>query len=326
MNVATAALFFSALPTLLAAQARLRITEVLVDPTGPNAGAQIVEFHHQWNAPLDLTGWHLAGAGQSVALPSVTLGAEQVCRVFLGVTGISDPANIYLPTMPALGSSDALAVLSSAATNDPNALVDFVCWGGGQYLAQLAVRAAQWPSTLVSAPVAPEGATLAHFGYSTFGSQDAPEAWFVDRTPTLGLPNDHGQLFGRGTGCLNSPNLGLGLARPASRPWIGEQFELDAYNLPFASGTVWLLGGASYTAPVLLDAFGMPGCALHVAVAFVVPLASFESTATFIARLPRDPQLTGVEFHAQAFVPWAGAGNAARALVTNSIVATIGSR
>ena len=74
-------------------------------------------------------------------------------------------------------------------------------------------------------------------------------AWFVDRTPTLGLPNDHGRAAG---------------------------------DLP--------------------------------------------RTATFIAPLPRDPQLTGVEFHARAFVPWAGAGNAARALVTNSIVATIGSR
>lgn len=310
-----------------AAQFHVRFEEVLVDPVGVNAGAQVVELINEANRPIDLTGYHLGGAGVLVPMPPITLPIGQITRVFVGAAGASDPANIYLPTMPTLGSSDALALLSSSDINDPAALVDFVSWGRGQYLIGLAVRAGQWPSTLVSARVPAEGESLAHYGPSSFVGPDAPDSWFVDGTPTLGLPNDPGAVFSRALGCpWLAQGPGLGLARVETRPWIGERFEVDVFNLPASAGPVLMAFGVAHLPATPLDVIGMPGCAWHVSIDVLVPLPSVQGLAVFATVLPRAPSLVFANLHAQAIVLWAGAGNQAQAVVTNSAVFTIGSR
>lgn len=322
----------SALALLLAcaavpAQTQLRFTELLVDPVGSNAGRQVVEITNDWNGAIDLTGWHIAFAGLIVPLPSVVLPGGQIARLHLGVSGTTNPADIFMPNVPTLSGSDTFTLLTSGNANDPTALIDFVSWGAGSFLIQQAVTAGQWPSTLVSAPNPPEGATLAHFGAAAFGTQSEPSAWYVDRSPTLGLPNDNASIFGLRPGCVGAgPYPGLGLARDESRPWIGERFELDAFNFPPSTGAVVLVIGARPTPPVLLDPIGMPTCALHVSTEVVVGVTAFAGLATFVAGVPLNPRLIRAELHMQAFVPWAGAPNPIRAYVTNSVVGTIGGR
>lgn len=316
-----------ALAAATTAQTQARITEVLVDPIGSNPGQQVVELTNDWNGPIDLTGWHVAAAGTVVALPAVVMPGGQIARLHLGAAGTSNQADLFLPTLPTLSGSDTFTLLTSANVNDPNALIDFVSWGTGSYLIQQAVTAGQWSSTLVSAPNPPEGATLAHFGYAAFGTQNEPSAWYVDRSPTLGLPNDNASIFGMRTGCVGAgPYPGLGLARELSRPWIGEPFELDAFNFLPTTTTVWVVLGTRATPPLPLDPIGMPACALHIASDVVIGVPAFAGLATLALTVPLDPRLVHAELHAQAFVPWAGAPNAIRAYMTNSVVCTIGWR
>lgn len=313
--------------TAAASQTQIRVTEVLIDPIGSNAGRQVVEITSDWNGPIDLAGWHVAGAGAVVALPNVVMPAGGIARLHLGAPGTSTPADIFLPALPTLSGSDTFTLLSSANVNDPNALRDFVAWGAGTYLIQQAVVAGQWPSTLVSAPNPPEGASLAHFGPAAFGTQSEPSAWYVDRSPTLGLPNDNAAIFGMHQGCVGAgPYPGLGLARAESRPWIGERFELDAFNFPATTSTVLLILGSRATPPLLLDPIGMPTCALHVANDVVAGVTAFAGLATFAVAVPFDRQLVRADLYAQAFVPWAGAPNPIQAYVTNSVLCTIGWR
>lgn len=309
------------------AQTQLRITEILVDPAGSNAGRQVVEITNDWNAAVDLTGWHVAFAGLIVPLPSVALPGGQVARLHLGVSGTTNPADIFMPNVPTLSGSDTFTLLRSGNANDPTALIDFVSWGAGGFLIQQAVTAGQWPSTVVSAPNPPEGATLAHLGTAAFGTESEPSAWYVDRSPTLGLPNDHASIFGMRSGCIGAgPYPSLGLAREESRPWTGERFELDAFNFPLSTAAVVMVIGARPTPPVLLDPIGMPTCALHVAPDVLVGVSAFAGQATFMANVPLNARLIRAELHMQAFVPWVGAPNPIQAYVTNSVVATIGGR
>lgn len=309
------------------AQTQLRITEILVDPVGSNAGRQVIEITNDWNGAIDLTGWHVAFAGLIVPLPGVVLPGGQIARLHLGVSGITNPADIFMPNVPTLSGSDTFTLLTSGNANDPTALIDFVSWGAGSFLIQQAVTAGQWSSTLVSAPNPPEGATLAHFGAAAFGTQSEPSAWYVDRSPTLGLSNDNASIFGMRSGCVGAgPYPSLGLAREESRPWIGERFELDAFNFPLGTSLVVLVIGARPTPPVLLDPIGMPTCALHVATDVVVGVSAFAGQATFVANVPLNARLIRAELHMQAFVPWAGAPNPIQAYVTNSVVGTIGGR
>jgi len=327
-HVNPSALLAIVLALTAAAPAQVRITEVLVDPLGPNAGAQIVELTNDLNRPVDLTGWYVSGALVTLPLPTVTLGAGGVARLHVGATGFSTPADLFVPGMPELPVVGTFTVHSGANPNDPVLLVDFVAWNGGQQNISTAVAAGQWPSTLVSVTLpAPEGATIAHYGASAFGGANEPDAWYQDTTPTVGLPNDPGSIFNLGMGCPGAnPAPWIGLARPESRPWIGERLEIDLFNVPGSVRIAGFVIGARQTAPVLLDPFGLTGCAALVSLDVTTTVSVFAGSGVFSTSVPRAAALVGRSVYLQALVPWPGAPNPAQALMSNAIVCTVGSR
>jgi hypothetical protein len=317
-----------ALATTAVAPAQLRITEVLADPIGPNQGTQIVEVTNDLNIPVALSGWHASGGGVSLPLPAVTVRAYQILRIHVGQGGLSSPADLFLPTMPELPPSGTFTLHRGADPNDPALVVDFVAWAGGQQGISAAVAANQWPSTLVSVPLpATEGATIAHLGAAAFDTPDEPSAWYQDSTPTVGLENDAGSIFNLLMGCPGAdPAPWIGLARPESRPWIGERFELDIFNLPPTVRSVGLLLGLQRTPPLPLDPIGLTGCGLLISQEFGVQVGTLGGQGLWVTRIPPVHGLVGARFFLQAFAPYPGAPNPAQALMSNAIVCTIGSR
>lgn len=306
---------------------RLMITEVLVDPVGANAGAQVVELHNTGNTPIDVTGWHLTSSSASIALPGVVIDPYRIARMHLGRSGTSSPADLFLPAFPELSRTDALGLFQSAQVTDPNALVDFVAWNGGQGSIHVAVQARQWPSTLESVRLpSSEGHTIAHFDAMTYGSPNVPEAWFADGTPTLGLANDGGGLFAGAYGCpalTFGPQVGSG--EEDNRPWVGETWHLDIGYLPPSPTTIFLLLGTTSPGSIALDPFGIPGCFLGVNAEIVIPIPMPPLQGEWVTGLPNDPNLVGAEVLMQGVVPFPGA-NAANVLVTRVMHAFVGSR
>jgi hypothetical protein len=308
---------------------RLLLTELLLDPVGPNAGAQVLEVENTGSVPVDLAGWHLLVEPTAAPLPPLQLPIGAIARVHLGAAGGNTIQDLYLPGFRELGRSETVALYRSARFHDPADMVDFVSCNGGQGRMNEAIRAGQWPSAAETVLVpAAEGQTLAHYGAHVWGSGDEAAAWYQDGTPTLGRANDPGSTFGMAYGCPQVPNVPwLGLARPETRPWLGEQWVVDLHQLPPAPGTaVLILGVRSLVPPVPLDPIGMTGCRLLVSLdaTFAVPFAAPQ--AQWSLRVPADAGLVGGVVHLQAWVPDPAAGNAARALMTNALVATIGSR
>lgn len=104
-----------------------------------------------------------------------------------------------------------------------------------------------------------------------FGGTAGVETW------TYGpVASPHVTAFG--TGCAGALGVPALQPRIGARPWIGETFEMYCTNVvPFGSalGSV----GVSATSwgglplPLLLTAFGMPGCTLYGSIDLVLPLA-----------------------------------------------------
>ncbi|MCA8977469.1 MAG: hypothetical protein KDC98_22290 [Planctomycetes bacterium] len=324
-RVAAATLLFSVFA--LAQSPDVEFMEVLVDPVGANAGAQIVEVHNRGPLAADLTGWHLVTPNGAWAMPPVTLPPGAITQLHLGRPGTSNPLDIYLPNVAVLSGSSSLAMFRSAQTTNVADLVDFVSWGGGQGAISTAVLAGQWPDLLSTVTLPPtEGSTIAHFDTTCYGSRSSPDAWFADSTPTLGLQNDGGGIFAGGNGCPQltyPPQIGSGAFD--NRPWLGELWRLDVGYLPPVPSTVFLALGLSSSAPIPLDSFGIPGCYFEVAPLAVRLFALPPSAGSILMQLPPAPQFAGLELRLQGLVTYPGA-NAANALPTRAVHAHLGLR
>ncbi|MCR9248550.1 MAG: lamin tail domain-containing protein [bacterium] len=312
--------------TVLLAQPDPEVTEVLYDPVGNNSGQQRLELVNGY-LPVDLTGWTLATSGGAVALPAVTLSPYGVTLLHLGVAGTSTPTDLYLPTAPALGAIDSVALFRTSSTSNHQDLADFVSWNGGTAYIGLAVQARQWPSAqdTVSLPLQ-AGCTLAHFDQMAYGNRSRPESWFADCTPTLGTKNDGGGLFVYGYGCPQltyQPTIGSGAED--NRPWIGQPWELDVYALPPVPTTIFVALGFSGLGTLPLDPFGMPGCSFEVDPLVIFARAMPAHIGDIYLSLPNDPGYVGLEIRVQGMVPFPGA-NAANMLPTREIRGTVGSR
>lgn len=319
-------------PAVAAAQItyypRLEITEVLIDPVGANAGHQIVEIE-VGNAPVDTTGHVLVVGATAVSFPQLVLPAGQRLRAHLGAAGVSSSADLYFPNCPTLAVADSIAIYDANTLQVPAALVDFVGWGNAVVpLANVAVLAGRWPTTLAFAvPPTQEGATLANRREARI-AWIGPDAWYRDRTPTLGLPNDPGMTW----------NLAMGCTAPAyppaittndvldSGPWVGETHTLVFGYLPQPSGSLFLAVGVQSSGPVDLVTFGMPNCYLHVVPDSILVIGHALGLGQFTYPLPADQGLVGFRYHAQALVPDPAAPNPARALMSNALILQIGSR
>jgi hypothetical protein len=324
---ATAALSILGFAAGAMTQDSVRITEVLPDPVGNNSGRQIIEITNDRVLPVDLSGWHLSIGATMVALPSIVLPPGQYARIFPNAAGSTTIADIYLPIAPDLTPNDTVGLWSSSDPNDPNASIDFLSYGAGTALAGGAIAAGQWPSLFSTIATPREGYSIAHFGVGAFLSQNEPSAFYLDGNPTLGFANDPAMIFAANGGCIGvGRGPSLGLAREESRPWLGENFELDAYNLsPGGTHAVFVLGLAP-TPPVFLDSIGMPACALHVRVDATPTVRIFGDTATLAMPIPLLPGLRGSTLYAQAFVPWSPAPNPIGAYLTNEVRAIFGWR
>jgi hypothetical protein len=229
--------------------------------------------------------------------------------------------------MPVLTTSATLAIFDSNQFTNAASLVDFVSWGGGTGLIQVAVQAQRWPSTLVSAVLPTlEGASLANRTFARW-TQTGPDAWYRDTTPTLGLPNDPGGTLNLANACTSPaypPEIGV--TSFDAGPWLGESYRLIFGYLPMSPGTFFLVLGGDTIGPRDLGPFGMPNCAFYVRPDAVIPVPFTQGLGSLIFSVPALPQLVGYRFYMQAFVPYPQAANAASALVSNAVIGIIGSR
>lgn len=325
MNALVPALLLSA--ALATAQTQLRFTEILIDPIGPNAGFQLVEMHNTGNQVADLTGWHLVTPQGTYAMPSVSVPIGGFVMLHVAASGLSTATDIYLPTIPTLGTSGSLAMFRSAATSSPSAIVDFVSWGGGQGAIAVAMVANRWTSAndTVQVPSSP-GSTMAHYDQHAYGSNRGSESWFVDGTPTLGGPNDGGAIYAAYYGCpqmLAPPQIGAG--ENDNRPWIGETWRLDTSYLPVLPTMLWVGIGLQPFGPLPLDPFGIPGCLWSSSPDLVFAANVQGYPWPVFVQVPPLPLLIGYQLEVQALVAAPGA-NAAGLLPTRVLFAYPGSR
>jgi hypothetical protein len=306
----------------------LKFTEVLVDPVGVDAGRQVIEYQNTGNVDIDTSTWYLASGTTTTLLPKLTIPIGTIGRIHIGKKGVNSKADLYLPTHRTLSRFDSLAFFKSKSFSDPKALVDFVAWGGGKGYISIAVQANQWGSTFETVVLPKnEGHTIAHFMRDAYGRGNSATDWYGDGTPTLGVANDPGSLFNYGAGCskmVGSPNLGSG--RPEGRPWIGETWELDLYNLPNSFGTALVLFGLQPVTPIPLDSLGLTGCTLNLRINAILGVARNQGRGKLLAPLPLDAGLIGGQFYTQALIIDASYKNPARAAMTNMLIIKIGSR
>ncbi len=199
------------------ASAQLTISEVLVDPIGPNTTNQIVEIANDGSQSFTPTGWYVCVPFAYAPLPSIAIPAGGFVRLHIGGFGTDSATDFFLS--PAvwmnyrdLQPADTLLLYDSNCFSCDGSIRDFVSWGGGTARAQQAVNVLQWTGVGDSVPLPPsEGQTIAYRG-----NGDTPEAWFRDATPTLGADNGRDTIQSLGTACPTSRGQpSLGLVRPA---------------------------------------------------------------------------------------------------------------
>ena len=325
------------LPTLFAAlagfapfasaQASVRITEILLDPIGPNAGNQLVELHNTGNTSADFTGWNLVTPLGTYSLPPVVLPPYAHALLHVAATGISTASDLYLPAMPALGISGSLGLFRSAATSNPADLLDFVSWGGGQGAIAVAMVANRWTaSNDTVTPTSVQGHSLAHYDQYAYGSNLGSESWFDDGTPTLGGRNDGGGIFAAYYGCptlFAPPQIGTG--ENDNRPWIGETWRLDTSYLPVSPTMLWVAIGLQPFGALPLDPFGIPGCLWSTTPDLVFAAYVSGYAGSVFVQIPSHPALIDFRLELQALVPAPGA-NTAGLLPTRVVFGYPGSR
>lgn len=313
--------------TLATAQDRLDLTELLLDPVGTNAGTQRVELHNPGSSPVDLTGWHLVMPQGTWALPGMVIPANGHLLLHPAATGTSSASDIFLPTMPVLGTSGSIAVFRSANALNPTDLVDFVSWGGGQGAIVVATLARRWPSTTdtLAIPTIP-GRTLAHYDQHAYGANRGSQSWFVDSTPTLGGRNDSGGLYAAYYGCPTLPAPPqLGTGENDNRPWIGETWRLDTSYLPVLPTFLFVAIGLQPLPPFPLDGFGIPGCEWSTSTDIVFATQVTTYPEAVLVQVPSQQLLIGYPLEVQAMVV-APAANPAGLLPTRSVIGYPGSR
>jgi hypothetical protein len=206
----------------LASHPNVILSEVLVDPVGPNSGNQLIEIQNLESGAVDLSGWQICYQFAYWGLPpSTTLGAGDFLVVHVNASGTDDAQNVYTGTFLDMTASDALSLYANADDFDDAAnIVDFVQWGaGGQAREDLAVIAGLWTAGQFL-PASTEGRSIER-------CNPAPGASSWSETPGLTL--------GASNGCnpVDVPaNLILAnkVGRPTPNPTLGRttlSFELS---------------------------------------------------------------------------------------------------
>lgn len=305
--------------------AQLRISEILIDPQGNNAGQQIIELVNTSASPVTPgSAWTMCLRPFYPPMPQVAIPAGGVVRVHFGVSGIDTSTDWYV-AFPSLLFPDGEIGLyrTNLFFDDPLLIDDFVSWGQGQALSRIhvAVGAGIWPTLNTHIAVPAEGHSLAWLGAGT-----GPSAYFDDSTPTIGAPNRPAAFAAFGAGCAGSagvPTLAPAAASPL--PWLGAPFTVQLGNLPASpSNFGFLVTDFVSAAPQSLAPFGMPGCTSYLAPS-IVQLGIGAAAISFTFPFPNSTAFEGLHLVHQGFVGDAAA-NAIGISATAAANVTLGLR
>lgn len=316
---------FVPLLAALPLSAQLRISEVLIDPMGANAGQQIIEIVNTTaSAFTPPAGWTMCLRPNYPAMPQIAIPAGGTVKVHFGATG-TNTATDWFVAFPSLLFPDGEFALyrTNLFFDDPLLIVDFVSWGQGQAFTRIntAVNAGIWPGLNAHIAVPAEGHSIAWLGTGT-----GPAAYFDDGTPTIGAPNRPAVFAPFGAGCAGAagvPTLAPAAASPL--PWLGSTFTLQLGNLPATpSNFGFLVTDFVSAAPQSLAPFGMPGCTSYLAPS-IVQLGVGTNAIAFPFAFPNSAAFEGLHLVHQGFVGDATA-NATGVSATAAADVTLGLR
>ncbi len=165
----------------------VRINEVLYDPLGADSGNQKVEIINQGGIPVDIGELRICENFRYRGFPpGVILQPGTTYTVHVRANGTNDGSNFYTTTQyPALGTdSGSFGLYKTAGLfTDPDAILDFVQWGGtGEAREDVAIAAQIWPMNDFT-PDATEGLSIQR---CTEGAGSS--GWLV-AAPTVGGTN-----------------------------------------------------------------------------------------------------------------------------------------
>lgn len=146
------------------------IQEVLVDPLGPNAGAQFVELFNSSNSPVDIGGWMVTDGHNSHTFAyGFQLAAGECVVLHIGASGVDSNTDQFVPSFGELQAQGSMVLLRNSTE-----LVDFVEWGAAnQNYEGTADQLAEWTAgDFVALPA--EGLS---FNYD--GTANNSTAWLV---------------------------------------------------------------------------------------------------------------------------------------------------
>jgi len=306
---------------LLAASssAQVVVNEVLYDPAGPDAGLERIELGNVGAQPVSLAGWSLAVCypgtlqdnrtywpfpsyvsvppGGAVTIHWLEAGVDAPGEYYTGLTSqfiCVTPAKELSNTM---GSVALYDTTNCSLFQSVQNIQDFVQWGGTTYHELHARVAGIWPAA-GAVPLVPEGQTIAYDG-----DGDAPEDWWQDASPTIGLSNVSPGIALTaefGTGCAGTAGIPT-LDSIGGPPALGNQsFQVRLQNaLPSAPAVVGLASGTAS-----LPAFG---CLIEIDVTTLLLQLGPQTTdasgeALFNLPIPDDFFLLGITFSMQGAV------------------------
>lgn len=361
MNIATitrraAALMLAALPAFPTVAQHVCLSEVRA-----GADERWVELHNRSQQSVDLSLFTLHFCSQTPGRPQnywwpfpagTSLPAGAYLRVFWFQEGpaVPQPGELYTGTSPydflfGLGGEDlqasagALALLDSQDNqmmNSSSIFVDWVSWGANGFQREyLAAEAGLWNQTRHLPAILP-GSSIARDPDLVGAVAFPDEAWFVDYSPTPGLPNVTGAVvaaYGAPCALPGHHLLGDPLLRATSLPLVGNgQFALSIDNTTGIYGEYVLIGFSAAQspggAPSILPPYAGVGCQESIDVTQLV--ATWLMPATILGTQVPLPlagygnALIGAELHAQALViellptaypPYQGLTNALRVVV-----------
>jgi len=361
MTIATtrrlaALLFAASVYTAPALAQDVYLSEVRADAT-----EQWIEIHNRGAAPQNLSDWTLHCATTTQWMPNnywwpFPAGTILAPGAYLRVYWYQEspvapaPGTLYTGTSPwgflfglgseTLSGDEGAAALFNSQSNGQmsswTSVVDWVSWGtSGFQRESLAVTAGLWTENR-HAPEIPNGNSLARDPDAIGVTSFADESWFLDATPTPGMPNITGAVVqSYGSACTLPGNhlLGLPDLRATALPLYGaNDFGFAVDHTTGIFGEYVLVGFSAAAAPAnqpsILPNYAGVGCneaisTTGLVMTWLVP-ATILSTEIPMSLAGYPPQLIGLEMHVQALVlellpsanpPYQGISNALRIVV-----------
>lgn len=177
------------LPGIVPPEAAVVINEVIVNPVGPDSGAQLVELYNTDPVPVDIGKWNLCIRTVYKSFPKKTLiPGGGTLLVHLNADGASTPTDFYTGPYVDLHTTDSIGLYGRITTmadfGNPAFIQDYVQWGGsGTAREDVAAAAGLWMAGDFAA-LPPEGHSLSYLG-SGIGSAN----WIDEALPTPGGVN-----------------------------------------------------------------------------------------------------------------------------------------